>query len=372
MTQNHITKPHYEILDGLRGVAAVMVVAFHIFEAYATPSVETTNSKFDQILNHAYLAVDFFFMLSGYVIGYAYDDRWGKMSIGNFLKRRIFRLHPMVIFGSLLGVLMFYFGASTLFPIIRDVPVWKLLVYALLGILMIPTTPKMDIRGWQEMYTMNGPLWSLFFEYIANILYALFIRRFSKTALCVLVTVAAGATCYLTLTQGDVIGGWTLNGHHMQVGFTRLMFPFFAGLLLFRIGKKIHIHRAFLWSSLLLVVLLSAPRIGGEETVWMNGLYEAALIMMVFPLIVLMGAGGEVTGKRAAKFCKLLGNISYPLYLVNYPLCYVHTAWRFDTKYTLAEGWWISALVFVAIILLAYLALKLFDEPVRKWLKKFQ
>ena len=84
-------KPRYEILDGLRGVAAVMVVAFHILETHAT-------SHLDQIINHGYLAVDFFFVLSGFVIGYAYDDRWAKgMSFGTFFKRRLIRLQPMVI-----------------------------------------------------------------------------------------------------------------------------------------------------------------------------------------------------------------------------------------------------------------------------------
>lgn len=75
-------KPRYEILDGLRGVAAMTVVAFHLFETYAT-------SHFDQIVNHGYLAVDFFFVLSGFVIGYAYDDRWAKgMGVWQFFKRR--------------------------------------------------------------------------------------------------------------------------------------------------------------------------------------------------------------------------------------------------------------------------------------------
>ena len=368
MTQDYTTKPHYEILNGLRGVAAIMVVAFHVFEAYA---FQSEMGAFEQILNHAYLAVDFFFMLSGFVIGYAYDSRWGTMSIGNFLKRRIFRLHPMVIFGSLLGVLMFYFGASEIFPIIRDVPVWKLLVYTVLGIFLIPTTPQMDIRGWQEMYSLNGPFWSLLFEYIANILYALFIRKFSKTALWILVILAACATCYLTLTQGDVIGGWMLNGPHLHIGFTRLIFPFFAGLLLFRTGKKIHIRHAFLWSSLALIILLSIPRIGTPDTLWLNGLYEAFIIIIVFPLIIMTGAGGEIKSANTTRFCKLLGDISYPVYLVNYPLCYVHTAWITDTKYTLAEAGWVSASVFVASILLAYLALKYFDEPVRNRLKKY-
>lgn len=87
------SKPRYEILDGLRGVAAMIVVAFHLFETYS-------KGPAFQILNHGYLAVDFFFVLSGFVIGYAYDDRWNKMSLKDFFKRRLVRLHPMVVHGD--------------------------------------------------------------------------------------------------------------------------------------------------------------------------------------------------------------------------------------------------------------------------------
>ncbi|MDR0394299.1 MAG: acyltransferase [Tannerella sp.] len=373
-TTNHLkeslsTKPHYEILDGLRGIAAFMVLAYHVLEAYY---VTTPTGMFDQVLNHAYLAVDFFFVLSGFVIGYAYDDRWGKMTLGEFLKRRIFRLHPMVIFGTLLGVVMFYFGASETFPLIGDTPLWKVLLYALLGILMIPTRPSVDIRGWNEMYTLDAPTWTLAFEYIANGLYALFIRKFSKTALTLLVIAAAGATLHLTLTQGDVIGGWTIDTHHLHVGFTRLMYPFFAGLLLYRLGKVVRLPHAFALCSLLLVVVLSVPRIGGPEALWQNGVYEAIVILAVFPLIVAVGAGGTVKSKFASKMCKLLGDLSYPVYLVNYPLCYVHTAWASDNQYTLAEGGWMPVFVFTAILLISYVAMRYYDIPIRKWLRRFQ
>ena len=84
------SKPRYEILDGLRGVASIMVVFFHLFETYAKAPAY-------QIINHGYLAVDFFFVLSGFVIGYAYDDRWDRMTTWGFFKRRLVRLHPMVI-----------------------------------------------------------------------------------------------------------------------------------------------------------------------------------------------------------------------------------------------------------------------------------
>src|SRR5574344_3063257 len=91
------TKPHYDLLDGLRGVAALLVLWYHVFEGYQfagnQPIIKTTN--------HGYLAVDFFFILSGFVISYAYDDRILKtMTLKNFFKRRLIRLHPMVVLGA--------------------------------------------------------------------------------------------------------------------------------------------------------------------------------------------------------------------------------------------------------------------------------
>ena len=159
------TKPHYHILDGLRGVAAIMVVWFHIFEAYAT-------SHLDQNINHGYLAVDFFFILSGFVIGYAYDDRWGKMGIKEFIKRRVIRLHPMVVMGAVIGGIMFYFQGCSVWDV-STVTVLALFIATFINALLIPATPGTEVRGLGEMYPLNGPSWSLFFEYIGNVLYAL-------------------------------------------------------------------------------------------------------------------------------------------------------------------------------------------------------
>ena len=141
------SKPHYDILDGLRGVAALLVVVFHLCEAHAT-------SHFDQLLNHGYLAVDFFFALSGFVIGYAYDDRWGRMTYRDFFKRRLIRLHPMVVMGMLIGAAAFYFGAGGPYEMIAGVPVGRMLLILLLGCLMIPVPPSMDIRGWSETLSL--------------------------------------------------------------------------------------------------------------------------------------------------------------------------------------------------------------------------
>ena len=332
MQDSYLTsKPHYEILDGLRGVAAAMVVAFHLLEAHSG------GNHLNQIINHGYLAVDFFFMLSGFVIGYAYDDRWNKMSTGTFFKRRLIRLQPMVVMGSIVGAALFWFQEAPCYPAMEGVSVGTVLLVMLLGCTLLPLPLKWDIRGWMEMHPLNGPAWSLYYEYIGNILYALFIRKFSKTALTVLVAIAACFTVHrcLTAPAGDIVGGWALNWEQQYVGLIRLMYPFFGGLLLSRLIRTR--KNAFRWCSLMIIVVLSVPRIGGEEGYWMNGLYEAFCIICIFPVIVSMGAGGRITGKRSAAVCKFLGDISYPVYITHYPLVYIYTAWAFNRQATLAR-----------------------------------
>ncbi len=358
-------KPHYPILDALRGVAALLVVAFHILEAHST-------SHLDQVINHGYLAVDFFFLLSGFVIGYAYDDRWGSMTVGNFIQRRLERLQPMVIIGMIIGAALFYLQASTIWPMIATVPVWKVLMVMLIGFTMIPLPPSMDIRGWNETYPLNGPAWSLFYEYIVNLMYALFVRKFSNTALSVLVTLAAINLIYFSVTtpSGDIIGGWSLEPEQLRIGFTRVMYPFFAGLLLFRATKLTRINNAFLWCSLLIVAILSMPRLGGEEHLWMNGLYEALSIVFLFPLIVYLGASGELNSEASRRLCKFLGDISYPIYITHFPLIYIYTAWVRDNKISIEEGLPWGILTFVAAIVLSWVALKFYDEPIRARLQK--
>lgn len=359
------SKPHYPILDGLRGVAALTVVVFHIFEAHST-------SHLDLFINHGYLAVDFFFLLSGFVIGYAYDDRWERMTIGSFFKRRIERLQPMVIMGMIIGAIFYPLQASNLFPIIATIPYWKVLLVMLIGCFMIPLPPSMDIRGWRETYTLNGPAWSLFFEYVANILYALILRRLSNVVLAVLTVIAGIALVHyaVTSTTGDVIGGWSLDAEQLRVGFIRLAYPFLAGLLLFRVSKLTRIKNAFAWCSLLVLVFLAIPRVGGATHLWANGLYDSLTIILIFPLIIYMGASGELVSNSSKKICKFLGDISYPIYITHYPLIYLYTAWVVDHKLSFSQSYPQAILVFVAAVAIAYACLKWYDEPVRKWLKR--
>ncbi len=360
------TKPHYQILDGLRGVAAIIVVFFHLAEPLSS-------SHLNNVVNHGYLAVDFFFLLSGFVIGYAYDDRWNKLTISGFLRRRFERLQPLVVLGMTLGAIGFYFTDSTIWPLIHTVPVWKLIIVWLLGCTILPIPLSMDIRGWQEMHPLNSVGWSLFFEYIANILYALGLRKLSNKALALFVVGAGIVLLHFAVTNpnGDVTGGWTLNAEQMRIGITRTIFPFFAGLLLSRVGRPVHIKNAFLWCSVLVAVVLLMPRIGGAEHLWMNGLYEAFCIIIVFPLIVYMGASGAVHSKTEDKICKFLGALSYPLYMTHYVLLYFYVAWVSNhSGITLGQAWPYALLTFGGAIVLAYASLQLYDEPVRAWLRK--
>ena len=366
------SKPHYDLLDGLRGVAALLVVWYHVFEGYAFAggtSIET--------INHGYLAVDFFFILSGFVIGYAYDDRWGKtLTVKNFFKRRLVRLHPMVVLGAVLGAITFFIQGSVQWDG-SHVATSLVMVALLCAMFFIPAVPGAgyEVRGNGEMFPLNGPAWSLFFEYIGNILYALFIRRFSTKQLTVLVILAAiglasFAVCNLS-GYGHLGVGWSLLDYNLLGGFLRLLFAFSAGLLMSRIFKPVKIRGAFWICSIAIAVLLSIPHIGGMEDSWMNGIYDSVCTIILFPILVYLGASGKTTDKGTSVICKFLGDISYPLYIVHYPFMYLYYAWLWSgEKLTFSDTWPVALVVFFGNILLAYLCLKLYDEPVRKWLTK--
>jgi peptidoglycan/LPS O-acetylase OafA/YrhL len=265
---------------------------------------------------------------------------------------------------------MFYFQASPIFPRIHETPVWLLLLVMVIGMTLIPVAPSLDIRGWSEMHPLDGPAWSLFYEYVGNILYALFVRKFSKLLLSLCVCAAGAALVHYCVTgpTGDVIGGWSLEPGQIRVGLTRLLYPFFAGLLLSRVVRVGHVRHAFLLCSVIITVALALPRFGGEHDLWMNGLYESLCIIVVFPLVVYLGAGGDVKSGLPARMCAFLGDISYPIYIIHYPFVYTYTAWVQDNKVPVAQGWPVAAATLALCMLLAWLCLRFYDVPVRQWL----
>ena len=366
------TKAHYDLLDGLRGVAALMVIWYHVFEGFAFAS----NSAIET-LNHGYLAVDFFFILSGFVIGYAYDDRWGKsLTMKDFFKRRLIRLHPMVIMGAVLGAITFCIQGSVQWDG-THIAISMIMLSLLCTIFFIPAMPGVgyEVRGNGEMFPLNGPCWSLFFEYIGNILYALFIRRLSNKALTMFVVLLCAALAAFAVfnvsTYGNIGVGWTLDGVNFLGGSLRMLFPFSLGMLMSRNFKPMKVKGAFWICTIALIALFSVPYLEGLEPLCMNGVYEAFCVIVAFPIILWIGASGTTTDKQSTKICKFLGDISYPVYVIHYPLMYLFYAWLIENQlYTLGETWHVALCVFILSIILAYLCLKLYDEPIRKYLAK--
>jgi peptidoglycan/LPS O-acetylase OafA/YrhL len=342
-------KPHYPILDGLRGTAALLVVIYHLFEAYYPIPAQHP-------MHHGYLAVDFFYLLSGFVVGYAYDDRWGAIRIKDFFKIRLVRLHPLVLLGVLIGVIAFCFD-----PYHHGVHSAGLL--KLIGVMLISFTllPSPDVRGWGETHSLDGPCWSLLQEYIANLLYAVWGRKMSKMILWVIVVISAIVLTVVAVWHGDVATGWGYSS--FWIAIVRMMFPFFAGLLLFRTGKLIRLPMAYTICSLILIILFFLP------TTRFNGLYEAACIIIAFPLVVAAGAGGQISS-RWGGICRFSGAISYPIYILHYPFIYIYTSWVGTGKPPTSQIIPVACGLFVFFILLAWAALKFYDEPVRAWLKK--
>ena len=366
------TKVHYAILDGLRGVAALMVVIYHIFEGYAFAGGGIIES-----LNHGYLAVDFFFILSGFVVGYAYDDRLGKsMKTKDFLKRRLIRLHPMVIMGAVLGAATFCIQGSTQWDG-TEISISLVMLSMLCAMLFILAIPGgcYEIRGNGEMFPLNGPSWSLFFEYIGNTLYALFVRRLStKLLTAIVVSLGIGYTAFAVFDAsgyGNMGVGWTLDSINFLGGMLRMLFPFSMGLLLSRNFKPFKVKGSFWLASSILIIIFAIPYIPSDGNICYNGILEAVCVTLIFPILVRLGASGSTADHKSTAICNFLGRISYPLYMIHYPLMYLFYAWLIENKApAFAETWQAALGVYVTCIILALLCMKLYDEPIRRHLAK--
>jgi len=357
------TRPHYHVLDGLRGVAAITVVWFHVFEAYAT-------SHLDQRINHGYLAVDFFFLLSGFVVGYAYDARWPRLTVAEFLTRRFIRLHPLVVVGALLGAALFYVQGCAAWDV-SQVSGARLAGATLLNAALLPATPGGEIRGVGEMFPLNGPSWSLLFEYVGTLLYAFWLRRLASPALAVVVGLAGCGLAAFAIwgPTGDLCVGFALTGDNVLGGLLRLLFSFSAGLLLFRVFRPAAAMRGAFWlGSLTIVGVAAVPRLGGSQHLAWNGLYDTVCCVVVFPLLVYCGASERLTAPLVTRLCRFLGAISYPLYMVHYPFIYVYYAWVKNNDLTFSQSLPGALALVGGSLALAYAGLKLYDEPVRRFL----
>ena len=341
------SKHHFQILDGLRGVAAIAIVLFHFMEIVYPPD--------QNFIAHGFLAVDFFFCLSGFVIAYAYDDRISKMGITEFFKSRLIRLHPMVIFGSVLGLLTFLFNPFTGYPEMYSAGRIILIFFA--SVFLIPY-PGMPDRYF-NLFGLNAPAWSLFWEYVANMVYALILYKLSRRLLILLLIVSAAGLFFVSYNAGSLLGGWA--GENFWDGSARISYSFLAGMLIYRYNLMIRSKLGFPGLCVLLVLAFLMP----FNAEW-NWITEPLVVIIYFPLLVALGAGATLTA-GLKKVCILSGKISYPLYMTHYAAMWIFA--DYYTKYKPAATELIIIIIsgIVVLTVVAYLVMRFYDIPVRKY-----
>jgi peptidoglycan/LPS O-acetylase OafA/YrhL len=345
-------KTHYEVLDGLRGIAAIAVVVYHLLQG------PYLNHDENIPIGHAFLAVDFFFCLSGFVIGYAYDNRINSMGTPTFFKNRLIRLHPLVVLGSVLGLLQFLFFSATYSGAA------SIVITFFCSLLLIPF-PWLTERK-SEIFPFNGPSWSLFMEYIANIFYALILCKIKRSLLAAFTFFAALLLIYVSWHRGSLNLGWAT--YNILGGWVRIAYSLSAGLLIYRYNFILRSKwLGFASLSTLLLLAFLTPHLTNY-----NWLTEAVIVIFIFPLIVSFGISASAKGV-IKKCCKFLGDLSYPLYMTHYWITLSFGIYFLHLKEK-PEGWTfaliIGGLTFLSIIL-AYLVFRFYDQPVRAWLNKY-
>lgn len=360
-------KRHYLFLDGLRGVAALMVLGFHLFEAVAFAAGEPEQNMF-----HGFLAVDFFLILSGFVMGYAYDNEWDKMSVGQFFRKRLIRLHPMVVMGVAVGLAVFLFQGGLKWD--GSANSWvNIALSTILALLLLPSPARLDVRGNTEIFPLNGPHWSLFFEYIGNIVYALAIRKFTTKTLKIWVAVTGVSFLCVGIfgPYGSLGYGWSSQPVSLLGGFLRMSFDYGLGMLLIRNFRKKKVKSSerkhtFIIYAALLVMLLCVPSLGK-----LNVYFEFLCVAICFPTIIWFSAKGVAQSGFEHKSLKFIGDLSYPLYAIHYPFIYLYIGWINEGCHPFGPyGWCTPAAIALITIATAAVLMRFYDIPIRKRLTK--
>jgi peptidoglycan/LPS O-acetylase OafA/YrhL len=262
----------------------------------------------------------------------------------------------MVIAGALIGMAGF-----VLDPLVDGLSDgWSCLLPALACSMMLIPSPFLSFRD-GSLFPYNSPSWSLFLEYLANIVYAVCLCKLKKRGLLILACLSAGWIAYSAWHAGWLINGW--DAKTVADGFPRVTYSFIAGLLVFRFRWIWNNKFGFLLPFILLLAVFFFPH---TENDWLT---ETLLVVTGFPLIVGIGAGAAVTGKMQ-RLCLFIGRLSYPLYM-----SHITSVWIFRNFYARfqPEGMKTVAIVGALIVcnlLFAYLLLRLYDEPVRAWLTR--
>ena len=351
-------KEHFEVLDGLRGSAAFLIVIFHLFNysfGFQGPWA---------LIKHAYLAVDFFFALSGFVVAYAYDDRWTRMSTLQFFRIRLIRLHPLVLIGATLGLLGYMLDPFS--KAMNRGPLPMVMLAYLTSLFLLPSPPIAGRRN--ESQALNGPAWSLMQEYLGNIAYALILRRLRTLTLWIVFAISGVVLIWVANSKGSLDGGWDYPNIWMAP--LRLTVSFVLGLSLYRINDRVRLPKiGLLILSIVLVVCFQMPKFSKAGALDWNGIYDAACVLLLFPCIILCGAHSKA-GAGMINLCKFSGRLSYPLYITHIGFVYILAGYAWTRHPGTGQ---IISWIFVVLplaIFVAWFFLKFFDEPVRAWLTR--
>ncbi len=344
-----MTKEKLSVLDGMRGLAAILVVLRH------------TGHMWNISFFRSYLAVDLFFILSGFVIAHAYDRRLanGLMTSGRFVAIRLIRLYPIYLLSILLCI--FLITADIFLGKGYDAHKTPLLyAAAFLALLYIPFPFR--IEGDMVLFPVNFPAWSLFYELIANFAYALFYRRLTERVLMLFVAFCGALLIYCSFKNGGLDGGYYWHLRSLATGTFRSFFGIFLGILIYRKqGIFQNLQGVFLTRFLPLVLIclvLLSPAAGG-----FNWIVDWICVATVFPLAVLL-ASRSVSGPFERTFL-LLGSASYPIYVFHEPameaISYLVTAETFRSISPFGGIAFLIALIGISVVLE-----RIFDIPVRK------
>jgi peptidoglycan/LPS O-acetylase OafA/YrhL len=337
------------LLDGLRGIAAFAVILDH-----------TPPNFLGELIPGRYLAVDFFFVLSGFVLAHAYGKRleggWPALS---FMRARVIRLYPLYLAGLGIGVGLVALGVARGWD---ATPIGQVGVFVLFGLLFLPAPPIYDF-GAGQLYPFNGPAWSLFFELVVNLIYGLIARFLNRWVLGFILAGSAAAVAF-TITRHAGVGGPGWLWSHFDAGLSRVTFDFFAGVALFRMRgvARLPVVPALL-PVLIFVAVIAAP-VPGE---W-RAAYDAGVAIAVMPLLVWLASQAKVGG-WVGHTCSSLGTVSYGVYVLHVPLL--------GLLYLVASGAGIALPgwgIVLAIVVLAGGAAGLlhytYDAPMRRWLSR--
>lgn len=337
-------------LDGLRGVAALLVMGLHVAGYLGSP-----------LLGHGYLMVDLFFLMSGFVLSAGYGQRLGTGGQGVwFAGKRIARLYPLAAVGLLLGGgVALALSLGGLRPL-EDQP----LVLALLAALFLPWL------GGGLVVPFNGPVWSLQFELWINLAWGFVARWLTDRRLFILTGLAALVLVLVTAANGLFDSGFANSDSGRSAGpfswlsgWARVGFSFPMGILLHRLwaaGRlKAVTSRHAPWLLPLALLLVAFPVPG------LTALYDLAAVFLLFPVLVLLAASAT----RGGKVQEWLGRLSYGVYVLHGPILLLFkTLEPAALDLPLRLAWYgVAAVLSIAA---AALAERWIDRPVRRWLAK--